>query len=246
MAERKGQRRQGGVTAGGLVLFLLLAVGGCAGPTPFLPTAVEGIRLSETKLAEDRYRIEVIGTPASPAPVLESLLLNRAAELTLIAGYDWFRVTGREPGLTTLGTAPLAGESRKAGRYGRRARRFSGHVPTSRRHHPRRYGYRPGAKYTGRYRPRYRSGVAVGFGFYGWPAPWVPWCWPYCPQAYGPVVAVPVAPVPAPAGTVVPPTALRVAAEIQMARGEPPTGLTEAYDARQVRASLAGIVAPPG
>jgi hypothetical protein len=74
---------------------LALMVAACVGPTPYQPLAPERGGYSEQRLSENQYRVVFTGNARTAPEQVERLLLRRAAELTLKAGYDWFRPTNR-------------------------------------------------------------------------------------------------------------------------------------------------------
>jgi hypothetical protein len=74
---------------------LALVVTACVGPTPYQPLVPERGGYSEQRLSENQYRVVFTGNARTPPEQVEQLLLRRAAELTLKAGYDWFRPTNR-------------------------------------------------------------------------------------------------------------------------------------------------------
>lgn len=75
-----------------------LAVGACSTPTPYQPD-IAGQRIdggySETKMAEDRYRVNFEGNSLTSRDRVEGYLLYRAAELTAQDGYEWFLIVDR-------------------------------------------------------------------------------------------------------------------------------------------------------
>jgi hypothetical protein len=76
-----------------LVLAALLS--GCVRPTPYQPD-LSGDGYSERRIEENRYIVRFEGNTRTSRETVETYLLFRAAELTLDAGYDWFRVVSAE------------------------------------------------------------------------------------------------------------------------------------------------------
>lgn len=84
---------------------LLLLLGACAGtgPTPYQPAERPGGHgYSEEKVSEDSYRITVAGNSLTRRDLLEDYLLFRAAELTLLEGYDHFLLLDRQTDSDTV------------------------------------------------------------------------------------------------------------------------------------------------
>lgn len=77
------------------LLAILLA--SCATQTPYQPAAERGAQgYTETRLADNRYRVVFAGNSVTPSETVQDYALLRAAELTLQQGYDWFAVTGQD------------------------------------------------------------------------------------------------------------------------------------------------------
>ncbi|HLW28087.1 MAG TPA: hypothetical protein VKY54_10155 [Kiloniellales bacterium] len=88
-----------------LLIFSLLLLGACAGtgPTPYQPAERPGgFGYSETKVSEDSYRITVTGNSLTTRDRIEDYLLFRAAELTLMEGYDHFLLLDRQTDSDTV------------------------------------------------------------------------------------------------------------------------------------------------
>jgi predicted small lipoprotein YifL len=81
-----------------ILAVAMLALAACAatGPAAYGPADVNGFGYSEQKIEDDRYRISYQGSGGMPPSLVEDYALRRAAELTLEAGFDWFRVSGRD------------------------------------------------------------------------------------------------------------------------------------------------------
>jgi hypothetical protein len=82
-----------------LLLFLgLLALGGCATtPTVYRAASAPGaVGYSESPIENDRWRVSFRGGDGASTQQVGDLALQRAADLTLGKGYDWFRVVQRD------------------------------------------------------------------------------------------------------------------------------------------------------
>lgn len=80
-------------------LIALLAVAGCASPTPY--KAMDGrFGYSERKIEQNTYRVVFNGNEMTSRETVEDYLLYRAAELTLQQGYDHFEVVAAETDAT--------------------------------------------------------------------------------------------------------------------------------------------------
>jgi hypothetical protein len=85
-----------------LVIAGLLAItaglAGCTTATPYQPdlrgSQVSG-GFSETRVTNDRFRVQFRGNTLTSRDTVERYLLYRAAELTLAQGYDWFEIDDR-------------------------------------------------------------------------------------------------------------------------------------------------------
>lgn len=79
---------------------LALALAGCAGQgsTPYQPVGASAVSggYSDTRLAEDRFRVAFAGNRLTSRAQVEAFLLRRAAELSLQQGYDWFVIVDKE------------------------------------------------------------------------------------------------------------------------------------------------------
>jgi hypothetical protein len=87
-----------GVSAAIVATLIGLATGACSTATPYQPD-IAGQRVaggySETKIGEDRYRVNFEGNSLTSRDRVEGYLLYRAAELTIRDGYDWFLIVDR-------------------------------------------------------------------------------------------------------------------------------------------------------
>ncbi|MEQ8935077.1 MAG: hypothetical protein RIE56_04720 [Amphiplicatus sp.] len=69
----------------------LLVLAACATATPYQPAATgKGYGFSEQKIEENRYRITFRGNSSTTREMVENSLLYRAAELSILNGYDHF------------------------------------------------------------------------------------------------------------------------------------------------------------
>ncbi|HLS67989.1 MAG TPA: hypothetical protein VK035_01510 [Kiloniellales bacterium] len=88
-----------------LLLGVLLLLGACSGtgPTPYQPAERPGGQgYSEERVSEDTYRITVAGNSLTSRDRIEDYLLFRAAELTLLEGYDHFLLLERQTDSDTV------------------------------------------------------------------------------------------------------------------------------------------------
>lgn len=82
-----------------LTAFAALGLAACAsaGPTPYQPRTPDArFGWSEQQIEANRLRITFEGNSLTPRETVELYMLNRAAEATLGAGYDWFATTDRD------------------------------------------------------------------------------------------------------------------------------------------------------
>ena len=104
----------GAIAATAFLVGCVTAVG-----TAYGPVNASGYGYSETRIESTRYRVVFRGDGATPPGTVESFALRRAAELTLQADRDWFRVVssdlrGEERGGVNVGAGFGTGS------YGRR------------------------------------------------------------------------------------------------------------------------------
>lgn len=108
------------------IAVLCLGVVACVTSTPYVPAASgNGYGFSEQRIENNRYRIMFRGNSSTTRETVENFLLYRAAELTLVNGFDHFIVvegdTEVKTNYTTTGDPffgpPFFGRSRFYG-YG--------------------------------------------------------------------------------------------------------------------------------
>jgi len=80
------------------LLAVTAGLAGCTTATPYQPdlrgSQVSG-GFSETRVTNDRFRVQFRGNTLTNRDTVERYLLYRAAELTLAQGYDWFEIDDR-------------------------------------------------------------------------------------------------------------------------------------------------------
>ena len=80
------------------LLAVTAGLAGCTTATPYQPdlrgSQVSG-GFSETRVTNDRFRVQFRGNTLTSRDTVERYLLYRAAELTLAQGYDWFEIDNR-------------------------------------------------------------------------------------------------------------------------------------------------------
>lgn len=82
----------------GAVLLAAVTLGACATATPYqvmLPGRSSEGGFSEQRIEANRFRVTFAGNSLTSREAVNRYLLYRAAELTTLQGYDWFRVTDR-------------------------------------------------------------------------------------------------------------------------------------------------------
>jgi hypothetical protein len=74
----------------------------CGSPTPYTAaTEAREYGYTESRLTDDRYRVSFRGSPETTSDEVKDMALLRAAEVTLINDYDWFRVVTQETSETS-------------------------------------------------------------------------------------------------------------------------------------------------
>lgn len=80
------------------LLAITAGLAACTTATPYQPdlrgSQVSG-GFSETRLTNDRFRVQFRGNTLTNRDTVERYLLYRAAELTIDQGYDWFEIDDR-------------------------------------------------------------------------------------------------------------------------------------------------------
>lgn len=93
-------------------LMMLLVLGGCAAPKVYKPAENGGYGYRESQIADNRYRVAFRMRGDERFQAMDYALL-RAAELTLMAGYDWFVVVDRQSARDGEGPDLRAGVKRE-------------------------------------------------------------------------------------------------------------------------------------
>ena len=88
-----------------LLAVATLALGACATATPYGPTDGR-YGYSEQRIEQDRYRVTFSGNISTSRETVENFLLYRAAELTVLEGYDYFIMTEQETEADTTYRSP--------------------------------------------------------------------------------------------------------------------------------------------
>lgn len=92
------------------LLGIALLTGGCATGTFYQPAATpDDYGYRDLGLTSDHYRISFAGNSLTPRETVEAYVLYRAAEVTLEAGYDYFRVVSRDTETNTHYTGYTSG-----------------------------------------------------------------------------------------------------------------------------------------
>lgn len=83
----------------GTLAFVALAA--CAsGPTKYAPALKsDDVGYREQRLEQERYRVSFRANSDLKGPQVEDMALRRAAELTIMNGYQWFQVVSRNTDL---------------------------------------------------------------------------------------------------------------------------------------------------
>jgi hypothetical protein len=79
-------------------IALLVAVAGCATPTPYQPLTPgsSGGGYTDQQIEQNRFRVAFRGNSMTSRETVETYLLYRAAQLTVDRGYDWFVMADRD------------------------------------------------------------------------------------------------------------------------------------------------------
>lgn len=98
---RASRVRAFAIAAVGLAAFLAA----CATPTTYVPAAADGYGYTDQRLEADRFVVRYKGNSATSAERAQDMALLRAADLTLLEGYEWFQVVGRNVREDTSGSS---------------------------------------------------------------------------------------------------------------------------------------------
>lgn len=100
-----------------MLVIAILIMTGCASQPDYKQAKKGGFGYTESKLSETQYRVHFKARGSDKGKAMDYAML-RAAELTLLGGYDWFVVTDRETLVDkeTVQTSPTAGFSRRYAR----------------------------------------------------------------------------------------------------------------------------------
>ena len=100
-----------------MLVLAVLIMAGCASQPDYRQAKKGGVGYTESKLSDTQYRVHVKAKGSDKGKAMDYAML-RAAELTLLEGYDWFVVTDRETLVDkeTVQTTPTAGFSQRYAR----------------------------------------------------------------------------------------------------------------------------------
>ncbi|GGW94595.1 CC0125/CC1285 family lipoprotein [Alteromonas halophila] len=96
------------------LLVPLLLVVGCSSQSDYRKAKNGGFGYTETKLSDTQFRVHFKARGSDKAKAMDYAML-RAAELTLLEGYDWFTVNDRETLVDkeSVKTSPQVGFSQR-------------------------------------------------------------------------------------------------------------------------------------
>ena len=77
------------------MILVVLFMAGCASQPDYREATQGGFGYTESQMSETQYRVHFKAKGSDKAKAMDYAML-RAAELTLLKGYDWFVVTDRE------------------------------------------------------------------------------------------------------------------------------------------------------
>tara|TARA_B100000953_G_C17948922_1_gene399324 strand:- start:275 stop:796 length:522 start_codon:yes stop_codon:yes gene_type:complete len=101
------------------IMFVLavLVMAGCANQPDYRQAQKGGFGYTESKLSDTQYRVHFKAKGSDKGKAMDYAML-RAAEVTLLEGYDWFVVTDRETLVDkeTVQITPTAGFSQRYAR----------------------------------------------------------------------------------------------------------------------------------
>lgn len=97
-----------------MTLTATLIMTGCSSAPDYRKAEDSGYGYQETQLSDNQYRVHFTARGSDKRKAMDFAML-RAAELTLLQGYDWFTVTHRETLVDSenVGTDPQIGFSRR-------------------------------------------------------------------------------------------------------------------------------------
>ena len=100
-----------------MLVLAILIMAGCASQPDYRQAKKGGFGYTESKLSDTQYRVHFKAKGSDKGKAMDYAML-RAAELTLLEGYDWFVVTDRETLVDkeTVQTTPTAGFSQRYAR----------------------------------------------------------------------------------------------------------------------------------
>ena len=100
-----------------MLVLAVLIMAGCASQPDYRQAKKGGFGYTESKLSDTQYRVHFKAKGSDKGKAMDYAML-RAAELTLLEGYDWFVVTDRETLVDkeTVQATPTAGFSQRYAR----------------------------------------------------------------------------------------------------------------------------------
>ena len=100
-----------------MLVLAVLVMAGCASQPDYRQAKKGGFGYTESKLSDTQYRVHFKAKSSDKGKAMDYAML-RAAELTLLEGYDWFVVTDRETLVDkeTVQATPTAGFSQRYAR----------------------------------------------------------------------------------------------------------------------------------
>ena len=100
-----------------MLVLAVLIMAGCASQPDYRQAKKGGFGYTESKLSDTQYRVHFKAKGSDKGKAMDYAML-RAAELTLLEGYDWFVVTDRETLVDkeTVQATPNAGFSQRYAR----------------------------------------------------------------------------------------------------------------------------------
>ena len=100
-----------------MLVLAVVVMAGCASQPDYRQAQKGGFGYTESKLSDTQFRVHFKAKGSDKSKAMDYAML-RAAELTLLEGYDWFVVTDRETLVDkeTVQTTPTAGFSQRYAR----------------------------------------------------------------------------------------------------------------------------------